>query len=62
MILQYEFYLNVDELGLSALGYSKPGFPKRASNDGIEFFIAVKVVHSVAFYGTTSPGFEISKN
>ena len=61
MILHYEFDLNVDELGLSTLGDSKQGFPKRASNDGIEFFITVKVVHSVAFYHTTSPGFEIPK-
>ena len=59
MILHYEFDLNVDELCLSTLGDSKQGFSKRASNDGIEFFITVKVVHSVAFYHTTSPGFEI---
>ena len=39
MILHYEFDLNVDELGLSTLGDSRQGFPKRVLNDGIEFFI-----------------------
>lgn len=29
MILHYEFDLNVDELGLSTLGDSKQGFPKK---------------------------------
>ena len=62
MLFNNEVQLNVMELGLSTLEDSQQGFPKGASNDGIEFFITVKVFHSVAFQHITRPGFEISIN